>query len=110
MKIKFPSWPWLTFRRGVVILAIMNLIDAASTHMGLHMGIVYEVNPLMRWAYGVSPAAFWSLKMGLVSGGLLVIGSLASEALARRTALNAILLYLLVIFAHVYGWLSWALS
>lgn len=94
----------LTFERGVQLLVVLNLIDAASTHLLLHLGVATEVNPFLAWAYAVSPELFWVIKMGLVSGALLIIGRLATEKVARSVVISANALYLLILLIHLSGW------
>lgn len=94
----------LTFERGVLVLVALNLIDAASTHLALHLGFATELNPVMRWAYGLGPEFFWVMKMLLVSGGMVLIGRLATEKVANSVLAGAAAIYILVIAIHAHGW------
>lgn len=96
----------LTFERGVQLLVLLNLVDAASTHILLKLGYAVETNPILAWAYAVGPELFWVVKMGLVTGGLMAIGRLASEAVAKSVVVSANLLYLVVLLIHLSGWLD----
>jgi hypothetical protein len=58
----------ITFDTALQCLVVLNVIDAASTHLALKIGIAWEVNPLLRWAYSVSPDIFWLVKMVWSSG------------------------------------------
>lgn len=97
---------WLTFRRSVALLVGLNFIDALSTHALLSEGLAYEANPIMAWAWDQGPAIFWVLKFGLVCAGLLLIGKAASEQVARRLVHGQVVVYLIVLAIHVFGWLS----
>lgn len=95
----------LTFERGVQLLVVLNVVDAASTHLLLHLGLVTEMNPFMAWAYATSPELFWVLKMLLVAGCLMIIGRLATEKVANAVVISANVLYVLVLLTHLSGWL-----
>lgn len=97
----------VTFEHALHVLVLLNLLDAASTHLALKIGIAWEVNPLLRWAYTVSPDLFWVVKMVLVVGGMVLIGRIATEKVARSVILSANALYLLVVSVHVYGWVAY---
>lgn len=98
---------WITFERGVIALVVLNLFDAVSTHLALHLGFAYEVNPLLRWAFALSPALFWLIKMMLVVVGMLAIGRLGSARTALGVLITTNAMYLMVMFVHVYGWVMY---
>ena len=50
-----------------VLLWIFNLIDAVSTDIALTIGYGHELNPLMKWAYAVSPGFFYLVKFSLLA-------------------------------------------
>ncbi len=100
----------LTFEHGVILIVALNLIDAISTHLALSMRIAYEINPLLRWAFSVDPGLFWIIKISLVTGGLLTVGKLASDKVAKSVVVSANILYTLVIAVHVYGWIAYFIN
>jgi hypothetical protein len=63
--------PWI--RGAALWLTWLNALDAAFTWAWLSSGLAEEANPLMRWAYDVSPWMFLALKAGLVQGGILLL-------------------------------------
>ncbi len=50
----------------IFILATLNFVDLVTSLWVLISGVAHELNPLMRWAYNISPFAFVGLKATLV--------------------------------------------
>lgn len=99
---------WWTFERLVVLLLTINLIDGVSTHILLHLsGPEAELNPLMRWAWMVSPELFWLMKIGLVGSGLMVIGKYAPDSVARAAVVSINAFYMVVLVTHLHGWIAY---
>ncbi len=42
----------------IFILATLNFVDLVTSLWVLISGVAHELNPLMRWAYNISPLAF----------------------------------------------------
>lgn len=95
----------LDFWPGAALLLGLNVVDALSTQALLELGVAEELNPLMRWAWDVSPFTFWAAKFGLVLSGLMVLALFASRQLACRVTLLMSGVYLLVLAIHFHGWL-----
>jgi hypothetical protein len=100
----------MTFERGVALFVILNLADAASTNLLLHLGLATEANPLMNWAYTVSPSFFWVIKVILSCGGLIIIGRQAKPEVALSIVRNANLLYGLILSIHLSMWITYLLT
>lgn len=57
--------------RGLILAVIvLNLIDTASTLVGVRTGVLYEANPLAAILLSISPYLFLAVKVGLC--GLLL--------------------------------------
>lgn len=81
------------FKKWVLVLLAVNLLDAVTTVIGLSGGIAKEMNPLMAWVWAASPALFLTFKMliPLVLLHLLVLRSTnASHTLRAIRALVVI--------------------
>jgi len=46
----------------LLIFSVLNLFDLATTLWGLNAGVVNELNPILRWAYQISPWMFVAIK------------------------------------------------
>jgi hypothetical protein len=44
------------------VLAVLNLLDGVLTWVGLRLGAITEVNPLICWAWTVAPSVVIGLK------------------------------------------------
>lgn len=64
----------------VLLLGVwaFNLIDAMCAYRLMELGDV-ELNPLMRWAYGVSPAFFLQLKIAMCSIGVVALWAFRND-------------------------------
>jgi hypothetical protein len=100
---------WWNLRRLVILLVLLNAIDASSTYLLLHLSggdPDIELNPLMRWAYIWDPVVCWLVKMLLVSGGLVIIARFATEKVARAVVASTNILYILTLCMHALAWLG----
>ena len=61
----------LTGAGAAVLLG--NFADAVITLVLLQLGLVQELNPLMRWAYEISPLMFMAAKLAVVNLGLMLL-------------------------------------
>jgi hypothetical protein len=62
----------LRLTSAAVVLVVANLTDAIITLTLLELAVVRELNPLMRWAYELSPLVFVLSKLTMVQAGLLL--------------------------------------
>ena len=72
------AWGFEGLRRSVVTrwtaaVLLGNLGDALSTLTFLQLHLVQELNPLMRWAYQMSPLSFIGAKIALVNLGVMLL-------------------------------------
>lgn len=96
----------------LILLVVLNLLDAAFTSLFLRAGLATEANPLMRAAWKASPMTFLTVKIALVSLGAIGLW------LGRRHLVPTLALtFSLAIYACVVGYhfllmgthfLSWA--
>jgi hypothetical protein len=47
------------------LLAVLNVVDAVFTFIGLKDMLIVELNPIMKWVWDFSPYSFLALKIGL---------------------------------------------
>lgn len=100
--MKFPSTPtWL------ICLVLLNFMDAVNTHYLLQHGAT-EANPLMRWAYDLSPGWFFVIKMGMVTAAAFGIyyslkrGPLPNSKWVRATLAGVTTLYVGIVASQFY--------
>jgi len=77
----------------IFILAAFNFIDLVTTLWVLGAGVARELNPLMRWAYEISPAAFGGLKAALFMGSTALLWRNRDQCRAHRAAWVAMILF-----------------
>jgi len=87
------------------LLWVLNFIDAISTHLALQTGKAHEVNPLMRWAYEVSPWFFIWIKLVLGSGIVFLLWNHNTKR-TKLVILYLVTLYGVLILWHGYSWLK----
>ncbi len=63
----------LTVTGAAVAVLLGNFADALITLVLLQLGLVRELNPLMLWAYEISPLTFMAAKLTVVSAALLLL-------------------------------------
>jgi len=90
----------------LIVLNIFNIFDAVSTHMALSMGVAKELNPIMAWAYGVSPWVFIVGKLALVGGCSLVLGFLPKKTsrLPLYLLIGLVQAYFAIVVWHLAMW------
>jgi hypothetical protein len=94
----------------MISLMVLNVIDAASTHLALKLAFAEELNPLMRWAFETNPVLFWVLKIGLMLLGLWIIARSRGEKLIRWMLVGMNITYLAVLGVHGYIWITYLLK
>ena len=57
----------------VIAIFLLNLVDAGNTYYILTQGLGTELNPVMAWAFGISPEFFLCFKMFIVTLGLNIV-------------------------------------
>jgi hypothetical protein len=78
-------------------LLIGNLLDAVFTVTLLELGIAHEANPLLHYAYGVSPLIFVALKLAMVPGALVLAAGCRREWAFDLVARTGAMVYSVVV-------------
>lgn len=86
-------------KKTIVAILMLNLVDLVSTIASIEIGLAEELNPLMAYAYSVSPALFVLLKVFLVGFGLWIGWKNRQLRLVRRA-----LLWILFVYIGLMGW------
>lgn len=79
----------------ISILAVLNLFDLVATLWELENG-AWELNPLLRWAYEISPWIFVASKMGIFMAGAGFLWANRDHPKAHRAALVAMACFALL--------------
>ena len=90
-----------SFRNGLIMLMVFNVVDAFYTLMWVQSGLAVEANPLMNSALSMGPGAFIIIKMTMVSLGLILLWRLRENKFARITVLVPAVFYSVVIGSHI---------
>ncbi len=91
---------------ALFLLAVLNIMDACLT-MHILQGGGWEVNPLVRWALVHFGETAWTLKIAVVSCGIVILClhsrfRLARYSLAVMVSLySGIVLYQFVLLGHL---------
>ncbi len=95
-------------------LLLLSFADAAFTDLGLRLGLIEEMNPLVKEIYNWHIAAFYGLKIVLPLLLIVIFYQLKSKAWINPCILLAVLLYFIVNMYHLiwiyYGIASGQLS
>lgn len=95
----------------VAVVLALNVLDAASTQVGVSMGVLREVNPLMLAAFAFGPAAFWGAKFLLTTLGLVMLWRVTETRQRFRFSLVVIVAaYMVVLATHIIGWSNYLLG
>jgi hypothetical protein len=92
-----------------ILTLLMSVGDALLTITLLQRG-AYEANPFMAPLVHGSPLAFAIIKIGLTSGGVVVLTLLARARLFRSVPVSFILYALLFGYAVLVGYEFWLLQ
>ncbi|WP_411955525.1 DUF5658 family protein [Alkalibacillus sp. S2W] len=84
----------------IISLAVLNVLDAILTAIGLHIGYAWELNPIMRWVWSNSP--FWFIGIKVIFSVMLIVFcyNLHSK-LFNRLLWFAFIVYCLIITQHI---------
>jgi hypothetical protein len=80
---------------------ILNLVDAIFTLVYVRMGMATEGNPLMGQALSHSPVGFMSVKLALVSGGVLLLWRLRHRKSAMTGMFATSAAYVMLLCYHL---------
>lgn len=97
---------WLAVALATLLL---STADAIMTLVLLERG-ANEANPLMEPLVGGSPLAFALVKLGLTSGGIIVLTLLARTRVFGRVPVAFILYAVLLIYAALVSYEFWLLE
>ncbi|MCC3356758.1 DUF5658 family protein [Bacillus sp. REN16] len=91
----------------IILLAILNLLDAFITHLGILGGHISEANPLMYTLYELNPFFFLFAKalLSIFLIALIFIIRFPVSKLIRSLSYVATALYTYVFFLHGY-WIT----
>lgn len=89
---------------GLLLLWTLNTLDAASTHLALYLKVGTELNPLMAWAFAVSPLIFWVVKFSLVSLSTVILYRFRKERIAGPALEIMNLAFAILIGWHLISW------
>lgn len=89
-----------SFRDGLILLMLFNVIDAFYTLMWIHAGLAVEANPLMNVALGMGPWAFVIIKMTMVTLGIILLWRFREVKFARVTVVVPAVFYAAVVGTH----------
>ncbi|MEH7238460.1 DUF5658 family protein [Bacillus sp. JJ1562] len=91
----------------IILLAILNLLDAFITHFGILGGHISEANPLMFTLYDIHPFLFLCIKamLSFFLISLIYIIRFPVNKLIRSLSCIATAMYAYVFFLHGY-WIT----
>lgn len=87
---------------GLVLLNILNLIDAYYTYIGVSNGYLVELNPLMEYLLNKSSFLFFSCKIALVSLASSFLYLRRDHALSRIFIWFGCVLYFGIALLHAF--------
>lgn len=88
------------FKRLLVLLFFLNIIDAFATLFWVTNGIADEANPIMYEWLNLGPIAFLSVKLALVSVGVFLLWSFKDYALSKIAIIPGMMMYGFVTIMH----------
>ncbi|MEJ1961147.1 MAG: DUF5658 family protein [Gammaproteobacteria bacterium] len=92
-----------------ILTLLLSSIDAFLTLMLLERG-ANEANPFMQPLVSGSPLLFTMVKMGLTSGGIVLLILLARARVFGRVPVSLILYAVLLVYATLVGYEFWLLG
>ena len=90
-----------SFRNGLILLMVFNIIDALYTLMWIQNGLAVEANPIMNSALSMGPGTFLIVKVLMVTLGLTLLWRLRASSFARIALIIPALFYSAIIGTHI---------
>jgi hypothetical protein len=90
-----------SFRNGIILLMIFNVIDALYTLAWIQNGLAVEANPIMDSALSIGPGTFILVKVLMVSLGLTLLWRLRETTFARMALIIPAVFYSAIIGTHI---------
>ena len=103
MSPRLLSWHGAPFvlKAAAAAIVILNLLDASFTLVWTLSGLAIEANPLMDQALAHGPMRFMTVKLALVSLGLLLLWRLRVRKLAQVAIVGGALAYVVLLTYHL---------
>jgi hypothetical protein len=91
------------------ILGILNALDGGLTYIGIHLGFIEELNPLMSWLWDQSSPLFLLLKLAFSFLVVILPLILTSNQIKRISYLliPACILYFGILIVHIHWIISY---
>lgn len=89
----------------VILLIVLNLLDAFFTLRFNELKLATEANPIMDYFLKIDPSLFFLVKFLLVSISAIFLYANRHVMLARYALLGGVALYTMVNMFHVYGFI-----
>jgi len=86
---------------AAALLLVLNLMDGLFTLTFLQMNVAEELNPLMRVAYTHSPLSFMTIKLAIVSLGLVLLCMHRTMNMSQRAIQAGAGLYAIIDIYHL---------
>src|SRR5690349_16913549 len=92
--------PW-SWDRAAILLLVLNLLDALFTLTFIELGWAQEANPVMRFAYELSPLTFVAVKLLTVNMGVLILSRYRDSPMAHVALKMGLALYVVIVTWHL---------
>lgn len=89
------------FRKPLILLYSLNLLDLLFTFIGLRLLLIEEANPIMAMLYEMNPTFFILIKSILVLIGIFVIGLIYNKKWVRLATYGLCGIYLIILSIHL---------
>ena len=90
----------------LVELNLLNLSDYLLTRFSLEVGVVDEVNPVMRGLFSTDPRLAGAVKLSIVLAVSLIVWRFRRFRAVLATSLAVVVVLLLVVIYQVGGWVA----
>ena len=91
----------------IIILWVLNLIDAISTHAALQIGWAREVNPFMAYLYAKDPLLFFAYKIVIGSIGCMCFSKIKKNKFMNYVVVAITISYSMLIYWHGLLWIQY---
>jgi len=98
---------WLERRAALllILVGVLNVLDAVLTAGWMSLGVIEEANPLMAYLLDLGPTLFFIVKAALVPLGCFILWRYRHRRFAKIAIVGVLGVYSWVIVLHFRVWI-----
>ncbi|MBK25073.1 MAG: hypothetical protein CME70_19400 [Halobacteriovorax sp.] len=91
-----------SLKLAICIIFLFNIFDAFLTLAWVETGLAHETNPIMAYVLEIGPNVFLTIKISIVTLGLIILWFTKQYAWVRPITLGLLALYSYIVGIHLH--------